>query len=194
MLTVTFAFVVATALFFLFRQTRWMGVVGVFVLLCISPLFFGGLLLLVGVAYYFLFRRRIFPIVPQRTTCYPTRREAYTKHLRAGDRVGCRRGARPRLLEADVREPGLANHRCCAFCASGRGARAAYTRRLAGGVQDPRDGGVRRHGRAHDPRGRYRGNDAEDPGAGRVPLPRRAGARVAGPEDRTACSRSWRRR
>ena len=71
MLTVTFAFVVATALFFLFRQTRWMGVVGVFVLLCISPLFFGGLLLLVGVAYYLFFRRRIFPIVPQSHNLLP---------------------------------------------------------------------------------------------------------------------------
>lgn len=36
MLTVTFAFVVATALFLLFRPTRWMGVVGVIALLCIS--------------------------------------------------------------------------------------------------------------------------------------------------------------
>jgi len=46
MLTVTFAFVVATALFFLFQQARWMGVVGVFVLLSINPTVFGGLLLL----------------------------------------------------------------------------------------------------------------------------------------------------
>jgi len=52
MLTVCFAFVVATALFFLFRQTRWMGVVGVFVLLCISPLVFGSVLLLVALVYY----------------------------------------------------------------------------------------------------------------------------------------------
>jgi hypothetical protein len=57
MLTITFAFVVATALFFLFERTRWMGVVGVFVLLCINPLFFTGLFLLAGVAFYFIFIR-----------------------------------------------------------------------------------------------------------------------------------------
>ena len=44
MLTVTFAFVVATALLFLFASTRALGVVGVFVLLCIDPLLFGGIL------------------------------------------------------------------------------------------------------------------------------------------------------
>lgn len=39
MLTITFAFVVATALFFVFERTRGMGVIGVFVLLtrCFSP-------------------------------------------------------------------------------------------------------------------------------------------------------------
>jgi hypothetical protein len=60
MLTVTFAFVVATALFFLFERTRWMGVVGVFVLLCINPLLFTGLLVLAGagVALYLTFYRR----------------------------------------------------------------------------------------------------------------------------------------
>ena len=57
MLTITFAFVVATALFFLFDRTRWMGVIGVFVLLCIHPLFFTGLFLLAGVAFYFIFLR-----------------------------------------------------------------------------------------------------------------------------------------
>lgn len=44
MLTVTFAFVVATALLFLFASTRPLGVVGVFALLCINPLVFGGVL------------------------------------------------------------------------------------------------------------------------------------------------------
>ena len=58
MFTVAFAFVVATALLLCFRQTRSLGVVGLFILLCISPLFFTGLLLLVGAAYYFLLRRR----------------------------------------------------------------------------------------------------------------------------------------
>ncbi|MGA7181612.1 MAG: hypothetical protein WBX11_18795 [Thiobacillaceae bacterium] len=57
MLTITFAFVVATALFFLFERTRWMGVVGVFVLLRINPMLFTGLLI-AGVAFYFIFFRR----------------------------------------------------------------------------------------------------------------------------------------
>lgn len=57
MLTVSFAFVVATVLFFMFRQTRWMGVIGVFVLLCISPLFFTFLLLLAGAIYWLFFRK-----------------------------------------------------------------------------------------------------------------------------------------
>lgn len=59
MLSVSFAFVMATALFLLFKQTRWMGVVGVFVLLCISPLFFTGIALLVGTGFWLLFRRSL---------------------------------------------------------------------------------------------------------------------------------------
>ena len=58
MVTITFAFVVATTLFFLFERTRWMGVVGVFVLLCINPLLFTGLLLIAGAVLYFIFLRR----------------------------------------------------------------------------------------------------------------------------------------
>lgn len=59
MLTITFAFVVATCLFFLFERTRGMGVIGVFVLLCINPLFFSALLLIVGGAVvYFILQRR----------------------------------------------------------------------------------------------------------------------------------------
>jgi hypothetical protein len=64
MLTVTFAFVVATALFFFFRQTRWMGVVGVFVLLCINPLVFGSLLLLAGLVCYLKSRRPTYEVLP----------------------------------------------------------------------------------------------------------------------------------
>ena len=48
MATVAFAFVMATAMFFIFERTRWMGIVGVFVLLCINPFLFGALLLLIG--------------------------------------------------------------------------------------------------------------------------------------------------
>lgn len=58
MLTITFAFVVATALFFVFERTRGMGVIGVFVLLCINPLFFSALFLLAGLAVYLIFYRR----------------------------------------------------------------------------------------------------------------------------------------
>lgn len=58
MLSVTLAFVVATALLFLFASTRALGVVGVFILLCLQPLLFGGLLALVGLAYYLFFRKR----------------------------------------------------------------------------------------------------------------------------------------
>lgn len=37
MLSISFAFLVATILFFCFERTRWMGIVAVFVLLCIEP-------------------------------------------------------------------------------------------------------------------------------------------------------------
>ena len=59
MLTITFAFVVATCLFFLFERTRWMGVIGVFVLLCINPLLFSALFLLAGGAFNFFYSRRL---------------------------------------------------------------------------------------------------------------------------------------
>lgn len=64
MLTISFAFVVATALFFLFERTRWMGVVGVFVLLCIHPLLFIGLSLLCGWAFYH-FKRSTDHVLPK---------------------------------------------------------------------------------------------------------------------------------
>lgn len=60
MLTITFAFVVATCLFFLFERTRGLGVVGVFVLLCINPLVFYALFLLAGIVHYFLLRRKLY--------------------------------------------------------------------------------------------------------------------------------------
>ena len=46
MLTIVFAFVVATCLFLAFSQTRALGVVGVFILLAINPLL--GLVLLLA--------------------------------------------------------------------------------------------------------------------------------------------------
>jgi len=56
MFTVTVAFVVATALFFMFASTRALGIVGVFILLCLQPLVFGGLLLVGALAYFLFFR------------------------------------------------------------------------------------------------------------------------------------------
>jgi hypothetical protein len=58
LLTVTFAFVVATALLFLFASTRPLGVVAAFVGLCISPLLFGGLLLAAALGYYLVAAER----------------------------------------------------------------------------------------------------------------------------------------
>jgi len=67
MLTVSFAFVLATALALAFKQTRALGVVGVFVLLCISPLIVGGLLLVAGAVYCMILLRRSHPAAPMRT-------------------------------------------------------------------------------------------------------------------------------
>ena len=64
MLSIAFAFVVATALFFLFSATRWLGVVGVFLLLTLYPAFFGTLLLAVAAVYYFYIRRSRYPVQP----------------------------------------------------------------------------------------------------------------------------------
>ncbi len=48
---VAFAFLVATSLFLTFKETRWMGVIGVFVLVCLNPLLFGTVALLAGLAF-----------------------------------------------------------------------------------------------------------------------------------------------
>lgn len=65
MLTVTFAFVVATALLLLFKQTRWMGVVGVFILLCLSPFVFGAVVLLAALVVYLAFRQPRYELIPK---------------------------------------------------------------------------------------------------------------------------------
>jgi hypothetical protein len=62
MLTITFAFVVATCLFLWFSQTRALGVVGVFILLCINPLLFGGLLVLGAYVWNRWLRKRYYPL------------------------------------------------------------------------------------------------------------------------------------
>jgi len=48
MSSTAFAFVAATVLMFVFKQTRWMGIVAAFVLLAINPALFTGLLLAAG--------------------------------------------------------------------------------------------------------------------------------------------------
>jgi hypothetical protein len=62
MLTITFAFVVATCLFLVFSQTRALGVVGVFILLCINPVLFGLLFLSGAYVWNKLFRKRYYPL------------------------------------------------------------------------------------------------------------------------------------
>ena len=54
MLSVSFAFVVATILFFCFERTRWMGIVAVFVLLCINPFLVIGFVVLVVIAAWLI--------------------------------------------------------------------------------------------------------------------------------------------
>jgi phosphate/sulfate permease len=65
MLTVTIAFVVATALFLVFKQTRWIGVVGVFILLCLSPLVFGAVALLAALIVYLAVRQPRYELIPR---------------------------------------------------------------------------------------------------------------------------------
>jgi hypothetical protein len=64
-LTVTFAFLVATGLFLAFRQTRALGVIGIFVLLCIDPVAFGSLLALGGVLYWLFASRPRQELIPK---------------------------------------------------------------------------------------------------------------------------------
>lgn len=54
MLTISFAFLVATILFFCFERTRWMGVVAVFVLLCINPFLVIGFVVLLVIAAWLI--------------------------------------------------------------------------------------------------------------------------------------------
>ena len=54
MLSIAFAFCVATGLFLAFEKTRWIGIVGVFVLLAVNPYLFGVVLLGMGVLYWLL--------------------------------------------------------------------------------------------------------------------------------------------
>lgn len=51
---ITLAFVVAIAVCFVFKQTRWLGVLGLFLLICINPFLFAGLLILIGAVSYLI--------------------------------------------------------------------------------------------------------------------------------------------
>jgi len=68
MFTVLFAATLAVVLLLLFNSTRALGAVGVFVLLCLEPIFFSLLLALCALAYHFLFRERRYEILPRGST------------------------------------------------------------------------------------------------------------------------------
>lgn len=51
---ITFAFLVAIAICFVFKQTRWLGVLGVFLLICINPFLFVALLVLCCTVGYWI--------------------------------------------------------------------------------------------------------------------------------------------
>ncbi len=65
MLSITYAFVVATGLLCLFERSRGLAAIGVFVLLCIHPLLFSALLLLAGATYYIFYYRRKYHEFPK---------------------------------------------------------------------------------------------------------------------------------
>ena len=55
MLEVTFAYLLATALLFAFKATRWMGAVALFILLTVAPVLSSLLLILVAIACYYVY-------------------------------------------------------------------------------------------------------------------------------------------
>ena len=55
MLEVTFAYLLATALLFAFKATRWMGAVALFILLTVAPVVTSLLLIAVAVACYYIY-------------------------------------------------------------------------------------------------------------------------------------------
>ena len=63
MTTLTIALIVCTALCLAFKESRGLGIVGVFALIFIAPLVFGSLLVVAGVIYYFLVRRGRYEFV-----------------------------------------------------------------------------------------------------------------------------------
>ncbi len=65
MTTLTIALIVCTALCLAFKESRGLGIAGVLVLILIAPFVLGALVLVAGLAYYFLLRRGRHGAIPQ---------------------------------------------------------------------------------------------------------------------------------
>ncbi len=65
MTTLTVALIVCTALCLIWKESRGLGIVGVFALIFVAPLVFGSLLVVAGLIYYFLFRRSRYEFIPK---------------------------------------------------------------------------------------------------------------------------------
>jgi hypothetical protein len=63
--TLTIALIVCTALCLAFKESRGLGIAGVLVLILIAPFVLGALVLVAGLAYYFLLRRGRHGAIPQ---------------------------------------------------------------------------------------------------------------------------------
>ena len=56
---ITLAFLVSIAVCFTVKNLRWLGVLGIFLLICINPFLFFGLLILIGsVSYPLVVKKR----------------------------------------------------------------------------------------------------------------------------------------
>ena len=64
MTTLTVALIVCTALCLLWKESRGLGIVGVFALIFIAPLLFGSLLVVAGLVYYVFFHRSRYEYIP----------------------------------------------------------------------------------------------------------------------------------
>ena len=62
--TLTVALIVCTALCLIWKESRGLGIVGVFALIFIAPLLFGSLLVVAALIYYFLFRKSRYEYIP----------------------------------------------------------------------------------------------------------------------------------
>ena len=71
MLTVIVALIACTALCLAFKESRSLGIAGVFALLCIAPFLFGTLFVVAGVVYYVLLKRSRHEFIPKGRTLPP---------------------------------------------------------------------------------------------------------------------------